>query len=302
MIQYPVLETSRLLLRELSLTDRGAIFEHFTDPEVTQFMDIEPCKDINAAEEIIRFHLNDRGCRYALIHKMDGNILGTCGYHCWVRGNTSRAEIGFDLSRKYWGHGYMQEALTEMIRFGFVEMKLDLIEATVDPGNIRSQSLLERMNFRQDDAMRDDLFYYTLRKHQVPGDVVYRTSDTCSADEVAEVFRKSGIRRPVGDIDRIQRMIHNGDEIITARNGDILIGFLRAITDYAYCCYISDIAVDQAYQGLGIGRELIRLLKDKLGDEEIQYVLTSAPKAVGFYETIGFERAGNAFVIKRKKN
>jgi ribosomal protein S18 acetylase RimI-like enzyme len=130
----------------------------------------------------------------------------------------------------------------------------------------------------------------------------YKINDNCMVSEVEEVFIRSGIRRPVGDLDRIQRMIDNADEIITVREGSELVGFLRAITDYSYCCYISDIAVDTDYQGLGIGKELIRILKDKLGEDEIQYVLTSAPKAVGFYERVGFERADKAFVIKRKRN
>jgi ribosomal protein S18 acetylase RimI-like enzyme len=130
----------------------------------------------------------------------------------------------------------------------------------------------------------------------------YKIIDFCNVNEVKEVFIRSGIRRPVGDMDRIQRMIDNADEIITARDGENLVGFLRAITDYSYCCYISDIAVDKEYQGLGIGKELIRILRDKLGDEEIQYILTSAPKAEGFYERIGFERADKAFIIKRRKN
>ncbi|WP_342576691.1 GNAT family N-acetyltransferase [Paenibacillus sp. FSL M8-0142] len=130
----------------------------------------------------------------------------------------------------------------------------------------------------------------------------YKINECCDVTEVEEVFIKSGIRRPIGDSDRIQRMIDNADEIITVRDGKRLIGFLRAITDYSYCCYISDIAVDKDYQGLGIGKELIRILRDRLGEEEIQYILTSAPKAVGFYEKIGFERADKAFLIKRKKN
>jgi ribosomal protein S18 acetylase RimI-like enzyme len=130
----------------------------------------------------------------------------------------------------------------------------------------------------------------------------YKINDNCMVSEVEEVFIRSGIRRPVGDSDRIQRMIDNADEIITVREGSELVGFLRAITDYSYCCYISDIAVDTDYQGLGIGKELIRILKNKLGEDEIQYVLTSAPKAVGFYERVGFERADKAFVIKRKRN
>ncbi|GAA4861016.1 GNAT family N-acetyltransferase [Paenibacillus vulneris] len=129
----------------------------------------------------------------------------------------------------------------------------------------------------------------------------FQDNEECSAVEVAELFRSSGIRRPIDDLERIQRMIAHADEILTVRDGK-LVGIVRAVTDYAYCCYISDLAVDRDYQGMGIGRQLIERLKKKLGEEEIQYVLTSAPKAVGFYEKIGFERADKAFVIKRKKN
>lgn len=132
--------------------------------------------------------------------------------------------------------------------------------------------------------------------------LVYAINGVCTVNEVREVFMRSGIRRPVGDTDRLQRMIDHADEIITARDGDKLIGFLRAITDYSYCCYVSDIAVDIDYQDSGIGKELIRLLRNKLGEEEVQYVLTSAPKALGFYEKLGFERNHNAFVLRRKKN
>ncbi|MFD2699585.1 GNAT family N-acetyltransferase [Paenibacillus shunpengii] len=130
----------------------------------------------------------------------------------------------------------------------------------------------------------------------------YKINEYCGVKEVEEVFSKSGIRRPVGDGDRIQRMLDNADEVISVRDEGKLIGFLRAITDYSYCCYISDIAVDKDYQGQGIGKELIRMLRERLGEEEIQYILTSAPRAVGFYEKIGFERADKAFVIKRKNN
>ncbi|TDF99658.1 GNAT family N-acetyltransferase [Paenibacillus piri] len=133
-------------------------------------------------------------------------------------------------------------------------------------------------------------------------DIVYRINESCRADEAADVFRASGIRRPVGDLERIQRMLDHADEIVTARDGEKLIGLLRAITDYSYCCYISDIAVHRSYQGQGIGKALIHKLIHKLGNEEIKYTLTSAPGAVGFYEKFGFERSDKAFEIKRIKN
>lgn len=132
--------------------------------------------------------------------------------------------------------------------------------------------------------------------------IEYKMTGPLDSSTVSELFARSGIRRPVGDLKRIGRMIEHADELITAWDRDRLVGMLRAVTDYSYCCYISDVAVDRDYQGHGIGRRLIQLLKDKLGEEEIQYVLTSAPKSVGFYEKIGFERADKAFVIKRKVN
>lgn len=136
----------------------------------------------------------------------------------------------------------------------------------------------------------------------MPPEITLRINRPCTPEEAADVFRRSGIRRPYHDLERIQRMLDHADELITAYDGNRLIGLLRAITDYAYCCYISDIAVDLQYQGLGIGKSLLNALRDKLGETEIQYVLTSAPKATGFYEKTGFERAENAYVIKRKIN
>ncbi|WP_135550480.1 GNAT family N-acetyltransferase [Paenibacillus cymbidii] len=133
-------------------------------------------------------------------------------------------------------------------------------------------------------------------------ELAYRVNDVCQVEEVEDVFRASGIRRPIGDAERIARMIAHADVIVTARDGGRLVGLLRALTDYSYCCYISDIAVDGAYQRMGVGKRLLELLRHELGEDEVQYVLTSAPGAVGFYEKLGFERADKAFVIRRKRN
>ncbi|TNJ65479.1 GNAT family N-acetyltransferase [Paenibacillus hemerocallicola] len=132
--------------------------------------------------------------------------------------------------------------------------------------------------------------------------IEYRTSGPIGPEAVSGLFAKAGLRRPIGDLERIRRMIDHADELFTAWDEDRLVGLIRAVTDYSYCCYISDLAVDRDYQGHGIGKQLVRLLKDKLGEEEIQYVLTSTTKAAGFYERIGFEKADKAYVIKRKSN
>ncbi len=83
--------------------------------------------------------------------------------------------------------------------------------------------------------------------------------------------------------------------LITARNNNILIGVARSLTDYMYCTYLSDLAVDQAYQKQGIGKELIR--KIKLETPKAKLILLSAPKAVGYYPKIGMKQWENCYCI-----
>lgn len=80
-IEYPPLETERIKLRLLTLEDINEVFTLFSDSEVTRYMDIEPCKDLLEAEEIIKFHMDDAGCRWGLYKKYDDTFLGTVGYH-----------------------------------------------------------------------------------------------------------------------------------------------------------------------------------------------------------------------------
>jgi len=163
-MKYPEIETERLFVRELTLEDVEAVFSHFSIPEVTRFMDIEVCKDLKEAEEIISFHIDDSGCRYGLFSKENKELIGTCGFHCWsTEDDETKAEIGFDLSPRYWGRGLMQEALKEIIQIGFELMKLDYIEATTEIENHQSQKLLKKMKFNQENGMKDNLLYFTLR-------------------------------------------------------------------------------------------------------------------------------------------
>lgn len=131
-------------------------------------------------------------------------------------------------------------------------------------------------------------------------EVKYLDSKDIRAEDLSRVFLKSGINRPHQDTERIRRMIANSDIVVSAWIGEQMVGVARAITDYSYCCYLSDLAVDSDYQGLGIGKRLVELLREKLGDE-CSLVLLSAPGAVDYYPKIGFENTDKAFVIKRKK-
>lgn len=130
--------------------------------------------------------------------------------------------------------------------------------------------------------------------------ILYEFVQNIDASEVADVFKKSGITRPVDDLERIQRMVDHADIIVTARNNGQLIGIARAITDYSYCCYLSDLAVDAEYQRIGIGKELVRLIQEKLG-EEVTLLLVAVPNAIDYYPRIGFKKLDRAFSITRKR-
>ncbi|MUG85421.1 GNAT family N-acetyltransferase [Paenibacillus timonensis] len=165
-MNYPNMETERLFMRELTLADAAAVLRHFSVPEVTKFMDIEVCKDLQEAEEIIAFHIQDTGCRYGLFSKETQELIGTCGYHCWSTEDNreTKAEIGFDLAPGYWGKGLMQEAMKPLIRIGFELMGLDYIEATTEVDNLQSQRLLQKLGFHQESELKEGLLYFTLRR------------------------------------------------------------------------------------------------------------------------------------------
>lgn len=145
-------------MRLLTLDDAESVYLHFSDDEVTHYLDIESCTCPEKAKEIIEFHLKDSGCRWGIFEKGTGMLIGTCGYHCWSQDSSnSEAEIGYDLGRAYWGQGLMREVLETVIPFGFTEMKLRKILASVAPRNERSIRLLCRLGFESEAALRDGL-------------------------------------------------------------------------------------------------------------------------------------------------
>ena len=147
---FPDLTTARVQLRVLTQDDTEAVQRHFSDDEVTRYMDIDPCSTLEQARQIIAFHQSDPGCRWGLFSKSTGQLIGTCGYHAWERDrSTPEAEIGYDLGRTHWGAGLMSEVLHIVIPFGFDRMGLGLIYAGVESGNERSIRLLERLGFRR---------------------------------------------------------------------------------------------------------------------------------------------------------
>ncbi|MBW7477089.1 GNAT family N-acetyltransferase [Paenibacillus oenotherae] len=131
-------------------------------------------------------------------------------------------------------------------------------------------------------------------------EITYRETTAILPEDLARVFAKSGISRPYEDLERLKRMIANADIIISAWDGDKLVGIARALTDYSYCCYLSDLAVDGDYQRSGIGNELVKRVQARIG-EECSLILLSAPQALDYYPKIGFTRTDAGFVIRRSR-
>src|SRR5215510_14497748 len=129
----------------------------------------------------------------------------------------------------------------------------------------------------------------------------YAREDNLGADEYIDVVRKSGLVRPIDDRGRIERMLAHANLIVTARQDGRLVGLARSLTDFCFCCYLSDLAVDRACQGQGIGRRLIEETRQQAGGALTTTLLLSAPGAMTFYQGIKMPQAENCFVYRRQK-
>lgn len=131
-------------------------------------------------------------------------------------------------------------------------------------------------------------------------EIIYKVGVLPGAEQVAELYDKSGMPRPTKDKERIQKMFDNSNLVVTAWDNDKLVGVSRSITDWVWCCYLSDLAVDPAYKKGGIGRKLVELTKETLGEQSM-ILLLSVPTAMEYYPKIGFIKEDRGFLINRIK-
>lgn len=131
--------------------------------------------------------------------------------------------------------------------------------------------------------------------------IEYKLSPNITPSEFIEVLKKStlGERRPIDDLKTIQGMIENADIIVSATIDNKIVGIARAVTDFHYCCYLSDLAVDERYQKNGIGKKLILKVQEQLNDK-CKIILLSAPDATGYYPKIGFTQHNSAWTLGRQ--
>ena len=128
--------------------------------------------------------------------------------------------------------------------------------------------------------------------------IVYKVNQLITADQFIELLAKTtlGERRPLNQLETIVGMLENSNLLITAWQGKQLVGVARSVTDFAFCCYLSDLAVDPHVQATGIGKALIRLTKEAVPDN-CSLILLSAPQAVDYYPKIGFTEHPSAWML-----
>lgn len=132
--------------------------------------------------------------------------------------------------------------------------------------------------------------------------ITYRINEPVSVDQFVDLLTAStlGERRPVDDRDCMAGMLQHANLIVTAWEGDVLVGIARSVTDFHYACYLSDLAVRTSHQRQGIGKALQQLTQQQLGPH-CKLILIAAPAAHAYYEHIGFTHNPRCWVLDREQ-
>lgn len=158
---FPTLETERFVLRAITLDDANDMFRIMSDPRVMRYFGSDPMTSIDQAidraQGIQSAFIEQSGVRWAITGREDGQLIGTCGFWRLIKEHF-RAEIGYELAPARWGQGVMTEAVGAMLDFGFAHMGLHSVEAQIDPANIGSRRVLEKLGFVQEGYFRENYY------------------------------------------------------------------------------------------------------------------------------------------------
>lgn len=153
---FPVIRTPRLVLRELSREEAPSLHAIWSDPDVLEFLVMEPFETVERTAAMIDLlkclPAGHEGIRWTITASSDGSVMGTCGFHNWKREH-ARAEMGYELGKDFWRQGYMTEALSAILEHGFRKMELNRVEAFVTNGNERSLGLLNKLGFNAEGCL-----------------------------------------------------------------------------------------------------------------------------------------------------
>jgi len=131
--------------------------------------------------------------------------------------------------------------------------------------------------------------------------ITYTLEPELTVEQFIDILNRSSFakRRPVEDLECIEGMLKHADIIMVAKHDDKIVGIARSVTDFNYCCYLSDLAVDKKYQKHGIGKKLIEETQSLLG-QKCKIILLSAPAATKYYPKIGFTQHDSTWTLGRQ--
>ena len=130
-------------------------------------------------------------------------------------------------------------------------------------------------------------------------EIEYKINVPIDAQDIIELYRNADLPRPIDDFARIEKMFANSNLVVSAWQGAELIGLSRSLTDFSWSCYLADLAVRKDFQKAGIGRKLVEITRETIG-ENSNVLLLSVPDALEYYPKIGMETVKNGFVFNRK--
>ncbi|MFE8702455.1 GNAT family N-acetyltransferase [Cytobacillus sp. FJAT-54145] len=158
---FPILETERLVLRQLKEKDAPNLFSYFSKDEVTEYYDLESFTSKQQAVDLIsrlsQRYEEGKQIRWGITLKGNDELIGTCGFHSIERDHF-KAEIGYELHPHFWGKGIMAEVIQKVVEYGFNTMELNRIEAFYDPENVSSKRVLEKNGFEYEGVLRKRFF------------------------------------------------------------------------------------------------------------------------------------------------
>ncbi|NYF25382.1 GNAT family N-acetyltransferase [Sporosarcina sp. JAI121] len=177
--EFPVIETRRLILREVTTADANDMFTYLSDKDVVKPMGLFPFQTVKDVWDEISWYQSiyeeGTGIRWGITLKGSGKVIGSCGFLNMLSKHY-RAEVGYELSKDYWGKGIASEALEGVVKYGYQHFNLERIEALIEPANLLSQKLVEKQGFRKDGLLRhyefscgkfDDLYMYSIIKEDL---------------------------------------------------------------------------------------------------------------------------------------
>lgn len=151
------LHTKRLYLRKMKVSDASSLFRIWSDPDVTKFMNVSSFTREIQAKEMIELldglAQTNEAIRFTIIELESTKIIGSCGYNS-LDFEHAKAEIGYDITKEFWGKGYASEAIYSLVEYAFMTLELNRIEAKVHPENVNSIKVLQKLNFTFEGTLR----------------------------------------------------------------------------------------------------------------------------------------------------